>query len=120
MKEPDYVMKIMASWMTLDELEDTSTRRELIDISGTNKKKQFIYRHPFGIYSRYIHQADDHNNQRHAQIYLERIWATNFWPDHNFAWYLAVSDVNIDLASGHFKNDGLVQSSLYFYRALAI
>ena len=69
MKEPDYVINIMASWMTLVELEDTSTRRELIDRSGTNKTKQFIYRNPFGIYSRYIHQADDHNNRIYAQIY---------------------------------------------------
>ena len=30
MKEPDYVMKIMASWMTLDELEGARTRRYLI------------------------------------------------------------------------------------------
>ena len=27
MKEPDYVMKIMANWMTLDELDGTKTRK---------------------------------------------------------------------------------------------
>ena len=37
---------------------------------------------------------------------------TKFRPECNFEWYLAVSEVNTDLASGHFQNDGLVQPSL--------
>ena len=63
---------------------------------------------------------DNHNNQRHAPISLERTWATKFWPDHNFAWYLAVSKINTALSSGHFQNDGVVQPSLNFWRALSI
>ena len=39
MKEPGYVTKIMASWMTLDELEGARTRRYFIDIIGTNESK---------------------------------------------------------------------------------
>ena len=35
MKEPDYLMKIMASWMTLDELEGARTRRHFVDRIGT-------------------------------------------------------------------------------------
>ena len=45
---------------------------------------------------------------------------TRFWPDHNFAWYLSVSEVNTDLAPGHFQNYGVVQLSLDFWRALKI
>ena len=41
MKEPDYFMKIMASCMTLDELEDAKTRRYVIDRRLTKKTKQF-------------------------------------------------------------------------------
>ena len=41
MKEPDYFMKIMASYMTLDELEDAKTRRYVIDRRLTKKTKQF-------------------------------------------------------------------------------
>ena len=63
---------------------------------------------------------DDHNKWRHAPIYLEMTRTTKFWPDCNFAWYLALSEVNIALASGHFQNDGVVQPSLYFWRALTI
>ena len=105
MKYPDYVMKIMASWMTLDVLDGASTRRYFLDRSGTKDTKQFTYRQPFGINFRYRHQLDDHNNWRHAQIFLERIWATKFWPDRNFSWYLAVLEVNTDPASGLFQND---------------
>ena len=40
MKKPDYVMKIMASLITLDELEGASTRTDLIYSSETNYKNQ--------------------------------------------------------------------------------
>ena len=52
MKEPYYVMKIMASWMSLDPLEGTKTRRNLIDISGTKDPKEFTYRQTFGLHFR--------------------------------------------------------------------
>ena len=48
MKEPYYVMKIMVSWMTLDELEGGRTRIYFIDRSGTKDTKQFKYWKPFG------------------------------------------------------------------------
>ena len=89
MKEPDYVMKIMASWMKLDEVEGTRKRRYYIYISGTKRTKQFTYRHPFGINFIYIHKVDDHNNWRHAPTSFEKTRATKFWPDCNFSWYLA-------------------------------
>ena len=90
MKEPDYVIKIMASWITLDELEGAKTKRALIESSGMKETKEFIYWKPFGLHFRYKHQLNDHKNWRHAPIYLDRTWTASFWPDHNFAWYLAV------------------------------
>ena len=62
---------------------------------------------------------DDHNNRRHAHISLERTGATKFWPDRNFAWYLAASEFNAALAMGHFQNGGVLQPSLDFRRGLA-
>ena len=114
MKDLYYVMKIMVSWMTLDELEGARTRRYFIDRSGTKDMKQFKYRKPFGNNFRYIHQVDNHNNWRHALISLKKTWETKFWPDRNFAWYIVVSEVNTVLASGHFQNDGVVQPSMIF------
>ena len=62
---------------------------------------------------------DDHNNRRHAFIFLERTWETNFWPDRNFDWYLEESEVNADLAMGHFQNGGVLKTNLDFRRVLA-
>ena len=66
MKEPDYVMKIMASWMILDELEGAKTRGDFIDSSVTKETKQFTSRQTFGLNFRYRHQVEEHNNQRYA------------------------------------------------------
>ena len=101
-------MKTIASWMTLDEVEGAKTRGYFIYSSSTKDMNTFIYQHPFGLDFEYIHQVDDQNNPRHAKISLERTWTTNLWKNCNFAWYLAVSEVNTGLVSGNFKNDGVV------------
>ena len=68
MKYPDYVTKIMASCMTLAELEGASTRRYFMDSSDTKNMNQFTYRQTFGIHFRYRNQVDENNNSRHAPI----------------------------------------------------
>ena len=120
MRDPDCAIKIMESWVTLDEIKGVITRRYFIDISGKKYTKQFTYWQPFVIHFIYIHQLYNHNNRTNAPIYLDRTWATKFWPDLNFAWYLAVSEVNTDLASDHFKNYGVLKPSMYFWRTLEI
>ena len=71
-------------------------------------------------YFRYKHQLEDRNNQRYAPISLERTRVAKFWNDHNFDWYLVMSEVNTALASYHFKDDVVVQTSLDFWIALTI
>ena len=44
MKDKDYVRKIMASWMILDELEIANIRRDFIESRVTKDTKQFTYR----------------------------------------------------------------------------
>ena len=61
-KYPYYVMKMKASWMTLDELEVKKIRRDFLDISGTEDMKKFTYWQPFGLHFRYIYQVYNHNN----------------------------------------------------------
>ena len=100
MKDLDYVMKIMASWMKIYELEGKKTRRDFIESSGTKETKYSTYRQLFGFHFRYINKFDNHNNWIHTQIYLEMIWTTKFWSDRNFAWYLVVLEVNTALVSG--------------------
>ena len=64
-------------------------------------------------------KIDDHNNRRHAPISIDRTWATKFWPDRNFAWYLAVTEVNTALVDGHFFKGGKLIPTLQFRRKLA-
>ena len=49
MKDPDYVKNIMASWMTLGELEGANTRGELIDSIGMKEKNKFTSRNQSGV-----------------------------------------------------------------------
>ena len=62
-KEPDYVMKIMASWMILDELEDAKTSRDFTESGSLKQKKLLIYRQTFGIHFKYRHQVDKKKNR---------------------------------------------------------
>ena len=73
MKDPDYVMKIIVSWIALDELEIANPRRGFIDSRGTKETKQFTYWQTFGIDFWYRRQVDNHNNWIHAPISLESI-----------------------------------------------
>ena len=71
-KEPDCVMKIIASWMTFDDLEGARTRIYFIDSSGTKEMKQFTYRKPFGVNFRYTNRVVNYTNWRHEKFSLDR------------------------------------------------
>ena len=46
----------------------------------------------------YQNKVDENNSSRHATISIERTWATKYWRDCCFAWYLAVPEVNMNYA----------------------
>ena len=112
-------MKIMATWMTLAEMDGADTRQEYKGRDGQSLYRLFKYRQPFGLHFRYRHQVYDNNNRRHASISIERTWETKFCPDINFAWYLAVTEVNTALADGHFRKGGRLIPTLQFQRKIA-
>ena len=85
MKDPDYVMNMMASWTARDELEDTKIRIDFTDNSGTNQKNIFTYQHQFGINYKYKHKIDYNNNWRRAPTFLDRTLETKYWQDCNFS-----------------------------------
>ena len=68
---------------------------------------------------KFRHQVDDKNNRPNFPISVERTYATTFWEDRNCAWNLATSEVNTNLAWGHFQQDGKVDATLDFWRKLA-
>ena len=112
-------MKIMATWMTLEELDGADTRREYKGRDGESLARLFKYHQKFGLHFRYHHHVDDHNNRRHAPISIERTWATKFCTDRNFAWYLAVTEVNRALADGHFRKGRKLIPTLQLRRKLS-
>ena len=61
-------MNIMATWMTLKELDREDTRREYKGRDGQSLIIQFNYWQPFGLHFRYRHQVYDHNNRSFAPI----------------------------------------------------
>ena len=72
MKEPDYVMRMMATGGAL--MSDASCRKTTRRVDGTIAK--FAYTLPFNWHFRYCHEVDDHNNLRHAVPSLEETWLT--------------------------------------------
>ena len=114
--KPDYVMKIMSLWMTLDELEGVNMKRNYKCRDGESLEFFSKYRPPFEFQFRCRHPVDDNKNRRHSPISLERTWATIFLSDHNFAWYLSVTEVSKALASGHYQNSSKIMSTLDFCR----
>ena len=80
----------------------------------------FKYQPPFGLHFCYHHQIYDQKNCPHSPISLDRTQATKFWTNLNSACYLAVIEVNIELASEHFQNGGNIVPTLSFRRQLAI
>ena len=112
-------MKIMSTWMTIEEFDVTDMRREYKVQDGQYLVRQFKYQQPFMLYFHYPHQVDDHNNRINAIISLERTWANTIWTNRNFAWYLAVTEVNTALADGHFRKGGKLITTLHFHRKFA-
>ena len=112
-------MKIMSTWTTLEELDRAETRLEYKGGDGESLTRLFKSCQTFGFHFCYRHQVDEHNNRRHASISIERTWETKFCPDINFAWYLAVTEVNTALANGHFHKGGKFIPTFQFHRKLA-
>ena len=93
MKEPDYVMKLMATYGSLTHHDgETKNIRWVGD-----EKNEFKYLKPYSDHYKYRHMVDDHNNLRHSAPSFEDTWATHRWPNRVFAFLLAVTEVNIFL-----------------------
>ena len=111
-------MKIMVTWITLEELDGAGNRQEYKGRGGQFLARKLNYWQPFGFHLRYLHQVDDHNNRRCATISIEITWATKLWTNIKFTWYLAVTGVNTALADGHFCKGGKSIPTLRFCRKL--
>jgi hypothetical protein len=92
MKEPDYVMMLMSTYGTTNEM-GTEQRRILADNSrATFHYPEIVYNH-----FQYRDAVDSHNSSRMYPLALEETWKTTRWPLRVFQFLLAVTEVNCRL-----------------------
>lgn len=105
MKEPDYVMRMMATGGALlpDETHKDAVRSW--KVGGTDQHVTFKYTKPVAWHFKYRHAVDDHNNLRHALPSLEDAWKTTRWENRVFSFVLAVCEVNSYLFLRYFLFD---------------
>jgi hypothetical protein len=102
MKEPDYVMRMMATGEPMSALESCKeTVRKWME-NGVEVVRRFRYACPFDWHFRYRHAVDDHNNLRHGLPSIEDSWTTHRWEVRVFTFILAITEVNAFLALRYF------------------
>ena len=102
MKEPNYAMKLITTYGTL-EPTDKRTQRTFKH-GGVMETKEFMYMEVVANHFLYRHKVDNSNKMMHAPIIGDRTWATKYWTDRCFAWYLSVSEVNVNYARVYFQD----------------
>ena len=81
LQDPKYVMLMMKTNGTLDNLEGSDTHQRYKGTGGELVTKLLNYREVFGNHFNYRHKVDNNNNQRHSPISVERAYATRYWTD---------------------------------------
>ena len=119
LKEPDYVMKVMATYGTNERNENHRTRRIYKDKEKKQVSTSFYYPEIMSNHYKFRHAVDDHNAKRHSPICLEYVWATKYWPHRPFSFLLAVTEVNVNLAEAHFVLKTKSRPQLQFRKLLA-
>ena len=102
MKEPDYVMRMMATGGPLAALDSCRMAKRRWREGGVDCSRTFQYACPFDWHSRYRHAVDDHNNLRHALPSIEDSWVTQRWETRVFSFIVAICEVNAFLCLRYF------------------
>ena len=97
----------------------TTSRRYKDAATGATMTKSFQYADPFYRYFHARHAVDDNNNRRHQPISLETSWGTKFWPNRQYAFFLALSELNANLAKCRARRFDQPEAQLEYRRALA-
>jgi hypothetical protein len=98
MKEPDYVMGMMATGGPSAAYEMC---KETVE-DGIEVVCWFRYPCPFDWHFRYCHSVDNHNNLCHGVPLIEDSWNTQRWEIGGFSLILAIFEVNAFLALWYF------------------
>ena len=102
MKEPDYVMRMMATGGPQGETDKCQETKRRCTEGDWDVERKFRYTCPYDWHFRYRHAVDDHNNLRHATPAVEDSWLTHRWECRVFSFLLALSEINAFLALRYF------------------
>jgi hypothetical protein len=102
MKEPDYVMSLMATYGTDEAVQESAAVRTTINDDGESRLHFFKYTELFHNHFKFRNAVDLHNQLRHQPISVEDTWATMRWSNRVFAFLLAITEVNVKMAMEHF------------------
>ena len=122
MKEPDYVMKLMATGGQLLSDNTCKETKRTWKVNGVERTTTFKYPFPVDWHFKYRHAIDDHNNLRHALPSIEDAWSTIRWPVRVFSFILALTEANAFLSLRYFvfrRNPDGCPTLLEFRRDLA-
>ena len=66
----------------------------------------------------YRHHVDNNNTWRHYPISVESTWATKHWPGRCHAYFLALTEVNVNCLRGYLVDGVNVDPRLDFWHQL--
>ena len=118
LKEPYHVILIMKTDGTLENWEGLDTHQSYKGSGREVVTKQCNYCEVSGNHFNYRHQFDDNNNRLHCPIYLESYWATNYCPDRCHAYFLELTEVNLNYLRGYLFDGADIEPQLGFWLQL--
>ena len=95
MKEPDYVMSLMATYGSLS--RGGPEKKRVYESNGQKRRKTFQYPEVVRDYFGARDKVDGHNSLRMYPVALEETWKTKRWPLRAFQFLLAITEVNMKL-----------------------
>ncbi len=103
MKEPDYIMQIMATGGALCTMGGKEVNH-VFSVNGETQTMRFIHVKPFEYYFCFSHAVDNHNNLRHAvsSIKGKGNMVHQLLALLCFSFCLAVIEINTYLTPKHF------------------
>jgi len=119
LKEPSYVMKMMATGGPLIANETCKDQRRRFNEGGVEVSRTFQFPLPYDWHYRFRHAVDDHNNVRHSLPSVEGTIITTRWEMRVFSFLLAVSEVNAFLTYRFFCKPDIMPTLQEFRHKLA-
>ena len=119
LKEPSYVMKMMATGGPLIANETCKDQWWKFTDGGVEVTRTFQFPLPYEWHYRFRHAVDNHNNVRHSLPLVEGTIITTRWEMRVFSFLLAVSKVNAFLTYRFFCKPNIMPTLQEFHHKLA-